>query len=114
MARKQANTDIYEHTAGGGAHVRLTERGAPNLDCRTPSELMAFWHASYVGGWSLARFLFPDRPRGYVAVTGHLGGYASNKATAMTCRERGDIVAAESYERICETIYESLPDWARW
>src|SRR5687768_3881619 len=52
-----------------------------------------------------ARELFPHRPRGYVVATSMLSHYASNKATAMECRLRGDVETALMYEGICERIY---------
>ena len=61
-----------------------------------------------------AREMFPERPKGYVAATHALMRYAYNKGTAMRCRLRGDIVAAGIYERICQDIYERLPEFARW
>lgn len=87
--------------------------GAPNLDAMTSKDLMEFWSDSR-RGWKLARSLFPDRPKNYVRVTCDLGHYAANKATAMTCREHGNINSAVVYERICDAIYDRLPTWARW
>lgn len=90
-----------------------TWTGAPNLDGEDSETLMDFWNVAR-HSVKLARQLFPGRTKGHVEATGKLAGYASNKATAMTCRARGDIQAALCYERICETIYNDLPEWARW
>lgn len=89
------------------------EPGAPNLDGYFQDDLMDFWNVSRFG-WDMARFLFPDRPKAYVSTTCDLGHYAANKATAMRCREEGDISGATTYESICESIYNRLPEYARW
>lgn len=95
--------------------LNLLHPGANNLDCLTtdPQTLMGVW-ADSRKGWALARYLFPSRPAHYVRTTYDLGHYAANKATAMGCRLRGDVRAAEVYESICEAIYKRLPDYARW
>ena len=84
----------------------------PNLDCMETSDLMMFWHAS--SDRATARNLFPSRPKGYTRLAKDLGNYAANKATAMSCRARGDIQTARSYEAIAENIYRDLPYFARW
>jgi len=89
------------------------EPGVPNLDGYPQDNLMSFWNVTR-HGWDLARFLFPSRPERYVTATYDLGHYAANKATAMSCREKGDIPAALVYESICQTIYNRLPGYARW
>jgi hypothetical protein len=99
---------------GTRATIKINEPGAPNLDGHDPEWLMTFWHMTYIGGWAPARFLFPDRPTGYVNATHALGNYASNKATAMGLRAKGDIGGALAYERICDAIYEQIPEYARW
>lgn len=87
-----------------------------NLDgFENPADLMDFWSfTNSVRPIVLARVLFPSKPTGYVRVTRDLGCYASNKATAMKCRLAGTIESALIYERICEDIYNRLPEWARW
>lgn len=97
--------------------VTIFEGGGVNLDGENSEDLMQFWAWGGASGTTLyraARAIFPDRPRGYVSATGSLRGYASNKATAMSCRSRGDIRAAQVYEAICEAIFEDLPQWAKW
>jgi hypothetical protein len=32
----------------------------------------------------------------------------------MGLRADGQIERAQEYERICERIYQNLPEWARW
>lgn len=87
-----------------------------NLDgLSSPEDLMQFWQAgSGVRPIALARVLFPSQPTGYVRATRDLACYASNKATAMQCRLRGTIQSALQYEGICESIYNRLPEYARW
>ena len=85
-----------------------------NLDSETPKELWVFWQrANSVRPIALARQLFPNREKGYVRATKMLGCYASNKATAISCRLNGQIDSALMYEGICDRIYNELPDWAR-
>lgn len=87
-----------------------------NLDGFTnPKELWEFWKsASGVRPIATARKLFPTRPRGYVRATKDLGNYAVNKATAMRCRLDGGINTALIFEDICDTIYDRLPEYAKW
>lgn len=96
------------------AHLRKLADGGLNLDGMSADDCMAVWAAIHVRPVVCARVLFPDDPKGARKVACQLGHYASNKATAMRCRERGDIQAAQVYERICEGIYSALPMWARW
>jgi len=84
----------------------------PNLDCQEPEDLMAFWSRHQAG--RRYRLIFPDGGRGRKRATADLANYASNKATAVACRLRGEINTAGVYEAICERIYNGLPQWARW
>jgi hypothetical protein len=86
-----------------------------NLDALSVDEL------SYIGfnpigvrPISLARKLFPLNPNGRVRAVRDLHNYAANRATAMICRERGEITTALQYESICDRIYDSLPDFAKF
>lgn len=94
-----------------------TTSNVPNLDAMDTDELRAFAnvHASVIGNRAAAALaLFPARPAGYVAATRDLGNYAWNALTARNARTMGLIDAALNYERICDTIYQQLPEWARW
>lgn len=88
---------------------------APNLDAMDSGDLMSFWHKHQQGRqW---KQLFPDRMESISCVkctVSLLANYASNKATAMSCRERGDIYHATQYEAIAEKIYKELPEFAKW
>ena len=89
-----------------------------NLDSMTIEEVHA-WAVKYtrntcVKPITLARALFPNRPKGYVAAMHDTGNYAWNKYVAMRCRLQGDINAALMYESIADRIYSKLPDFARW
>lgn len=85
-----------------------------NLDSMTQDELWAFWQsANGVRPITFAKVLFPTQPKGFVVATKLLRGYAANKATAMQCRLDGKINAAIMYEGICDSIYKSLPSFAR-
>jgi len=86
----------------------------PNLDAMTSSDLMAFWIKYRRPARKDALELIGDKREGYTTLCGSLAGYASNKATAMVCREKGDIQAAGIYEHICESIYSELPEDLKW
>ena len=85
----------------------------PNLDCMTESDLHAFADA-HTGSNRSAALNLIGRRKGYMKLDAKLVAYALNKATAMWCRERGDILSASIYEQICDNIYESLPSDLRW
>jgi hypothetical protein len=84
----------------------------PNLDALDQGELMQFWMQHQLG--RNAKQLFPNGGLGTRIVTAKLANYASNKATAMSLRMRGEIATAVIYEGIADTVYRQLPDWARW
>lgn len=86
----------------------------PNLDAMTADELMSFWGRYRFGERAACAELIGDKRKGYTLLAGNLGAYAINKATAMACRVRGDIPAALIYEKICDHIYDDLPDDCRW
>lgn len=90
------------------------EQGAPNLDGAFPDDIWDVAERLARNKRKLGRIMFPDAPKGYVTATGNLAHYAYNKATAMRCRERGDILAAQNYEAICDRIYDQLPSFAKW
>lgn len=88
------------------------ENNVQNMDDgMTKEELMAFW-TKHQGGRAF-KDLFPSGGEGVKNATAALANYASNKATAMGLRIEGKIAKAQEYEAICDTIYKSLPDWAR-
>ena len=43
-----------------------------------------------------------------------LACYCEAKRDAMEMRGAGKISFASDLERICESIYRKLPDWAKW
>lgn len=88
------------------------ESNVPNLDCLPQSELMEFWLTHQRG--RKYRLVFPDGGRGTKRAVADLANYASNKATAMACRERGNIQTALMYEGICDRLYSALPSNAKW
>lgn len=85
-----------------------------NLDAMPSDELMRFWNVWQRPTRNGAELLFDGRHKGYIRAAKDVANYASNKATAMQCRLRGDIQTALMYEGICERIYQSLPEFARW
>lgn len=85
-----------------------------NLDSESIQDLWEFWkRTNSVRPIAFAKQLFPNREKGYVRATKNLGHYASNKATAMQCRLDGKTDTAIMYEKICDRIYNELPDWAK-
>ena len=87
----------------------------PNLDCIAESELLAFatFYENIRNRYDAAE-LIGDKRKGYMNHARNLGHYARNKHVAMQCRARGDIQAAQNYEKICEMIYYRLPADLRW
>ncbi len=85
----------------------------PNFDAMTSEELMDFWK-KYSRPTRKDAAALVGKQKGYITLCGQLAAYACNKAVAMRCRVRGDIQAAEIYEKHCELDYERLPDWAKW
>ena len=83
----------------------------PNLDAMPAEDLKQFWFMHQKGGNARRVGL---RGKGSRVATADLANYASNKATAIECRLRGDIQYATMYEDICERIYQNLPAVARW
>ena len=83
----------------------------PNLDAMTRDELMTFWMQHQRGRGYKALL---GSGRGRMKATAFLACYASNVATALACRLRGDISTACMYERIADNIYAKLPDYAKW
>lgn len=84
----------------------------PNLDAMSSDELLQFWLTHQRG--RNYRELFPNGGKGTKSATWQLAHYASNRATAMSCRLRGEILAATVYEGILDRIYRELPEWAKW
>jgi len=85
-----------------------------NLDTMTHDELTSFWFKYRTRSRKAAIELFPHKPKAYVKTANSLAVYAFNKATAITCREKGDILTAQVHEIICDQIYSDLPEWAKW
>lgn len=86
----------------------------PNLDDMTHEDITHFALVYQRPSRKDAQRLIGDRRKGFTTLCGSLSGYAWNKATAMTCRMKGDIQAALVYEQICESIYNRLPEDLRW
>jgi flagellar biosynthesis GTPase FlhF len=83
----------------------------PNLDATSQADLLIFWHRHQGGR---AAYLIGLSGSGMRTTTAKLANYAANKATAMSLRLAGKISAAMTYERICEDIYETLPNEVKW
>jgi hypothetical protein len=90
------------------------EQGPPNLDAMDISDLSSFWQKTTgPNRHVLATRCFPDQKNCRLAFK-RLGQYASAKIDAMKARLNGDIEEAMMRERICDSIYNQLPEWARW
>lgn len=86
----------------------------PNFDAMTPQDLLTFYEKYKSRNRALAELLVGDTRAGYLALCQGLANYASNKAAAMGCRKRGDIIGARIYEKVCDDIYDRLPEDLRW
>ncbi len=91
----------YGHTQGG--------RTIPDLDSLGQDGLMTFWHVYHRAGPRLAQHLFGKKFPNYTRAASSLAGYASNRATAMSCAARGDQSGAEMYNGIADRIARDLP-----
>ncbi len=56
---------------------------------------------------------FPGKP-GRVLAVRSIRGYLGNVITAKRLRLEGNVEVAQHYERIADSIYSRLPDYARW
>lgn len=86
----------------------------PNFDGMSKDELMEFWARYHRPKHKDAEELVGDRSPGFTLVAAKAANYACNKAVARTCREKGDIQAAELYESVCERLYKEIPKELRW
>jgi hypothetical protein len=84
-----------------------------NLDALCHDDLMLIWIRFQYHPRNWAKIIFKSCP-GSVSAIKKLAKYAVNKAAAITLRSEGNIERAQVYEAICQKIYQSLPEWARW
>ena len=85
-----------------------------NLDCDYTDGMDLIKFSTLHQNGRGSRDLFPEGGKDTRRATTLLALYAGNKGTAMLCRERGDVPTALYYERICDGIYQKLPNFARW
>lgn len=97
-----------------GSPMQSSPNTVPNLDAMSNDELGKFWSKYSRCTRKDAAALIGDRRTGYVKLASALANYAINKATAQTCRARGDIQAAQVYETTCDRIHDELPHDLRW
>ncbi len=81
----------------------------PDFDALTIDELMDFWMKYSRPKRADAKALVGYR-KGYIGLSQDLACLAVNKATFISCRDRGDEFAADIYERYCRNIIRSLPE----
>jgi len=99
--------------SGEGATWKLgiAPTEVPNLDAMEHEDLMRFWQRHQDGR---NRHFLLSKGNGSRKIVADLARYAANLATAMRCRLDGNIQNAMKYEAICESIYNKLPEAARW
>lgn len=87
-----------------------------NPDAMSADDLLEFAHSArgLRPATKARQFFGGTTPKGYVTAFKACRAYADNKATAMKCRERGEIETARRYEAICQRIYDGLPHYAKW
>jgi len=74
-----------------------------NLDCMSFDELIEFWSSK-----------IPKKGEKDNHEKMLIRRYAFNKAIAVDNREKGNIETALFYEKICDKIYEKLPEREKW
>lgn len=85
-----------------------------NPDCMSTDEIMEW--INFIGQGlkpQVAKQWFPEM-KGQFKHTRNVRNYLWNKLTAIHCREMGMIQQAIKYETICDSIYASLPESAKW
>jgi hypothetical protein len=92
----------------------MAESHVPNLDAMSLDDLSAFYAKYAHPSLKAAEFIVGDRRKGFTVIVARLAAYAINKSVAMSCRGKGQIQAAQTYEKICEEIYERIPKDLRW
>ncbi|MHC4296489.1 MAG: hypothetical protein ACYS7Y_04250 [Planctomycetota bacterium] len=93
--------------------IAKIEEGGPNLDAMDGDELVEF--AMILDDYPVAAAakmfdMAPDRMK----ARHKLVQYAWHRVQAIGYRLEGNILDAQRYEAICETIYENLPEIATW
>lgn len=96
------------------AIIEKAQTDMQNLDVMSADDLLAFWNRYQHASKASRLTLFGRTGKGTVSACRAVANYASNKATAMQCRERGHIETARQCEGIADRIYNTLPDYARW
>ena len=86
-----------------------------NLDGVDPETLVRFAGECAIAAPTVARRLFPDEPesQGREAVA-QLGAYAAQKSDAFDARTAGRIELALERERVADTIYTVMREFAQW
>ncbi len=73
----------------------------PNMDAMDEADLIT---------WASENL----QPLYHAETVAKLRHYAVSKAAATVHRLSGNIALAEPLEKLCQRIYDSLPQWARW
>ena len=95
-------------------HVKSLSPGPVNLDGMVAAELYEFIAATK--GMNVTRAagrMFKGEKLSSKTIRA-LHQYAYAKVTAISCRDRGEIVYAAKYEARCDQIYTELPNYAKW
>jgi hypothetical protein len=83
------------------------------LEGLEPDDLRAF-SAAAQNPILFGRMLFPKRTRSFSLVVPLLAGYADRTARAMELRKKGLVTSAMHIEQVADTIYNQLPEFAKW
>lgn len=109
--------------------MTTTNSSVPNLDEMTVSELQEFcgvtlspprfahgvlYRLPSTGITQLANKLFPSKPDRYLVITIDVLQYAAHKAILLECQRLGLDTEGLAHEKLCDFIYNRLPDYARW
>lgn len=85
-----------------------------NPDAMSPDEIKQWLDFIGVGQRpQVAKQWFPG-VKGQFKHTRNIRNYLWNKLTAISLRVEGNIESARQYEAICERIYATLPESAKW
>ena len=105
---------VVIHRDGNEEKVIDRPDGAPNLDGTDADDLAEFAQASLEDWEAKSMELFGHSSSTDQEIIRSLGHYAAMKSAAMKLRASGQITQALNKEAICETIYDNLPQIAKW
>ena len=112
--RLWASANIKELRARGQRWT-MNWIGSPNLDGMDEADLLSWYQAACNRPMSTARELFPGRWPESETITSKLRQYCDHSLSARKYRKTGAIDHARYIENeLMQSIYEELPEWARF